>query len=150
MYDRPMASYAKRTWWTRHGLSERVQDERFLEAAVTGAFVISAADGTSSEQEYDALLDRLELLGGVDRDRIDELLAAAARDLEASGFEGRIAHIADLVEDRDAAEAVLIVAMAIALADDDVSAEEREMVTQLAAGLGLPDVDLDAMIRDLA
>ena len=55
-----MASYEKRTWWTRYGLSERLTGDTFLEAAVTSAFLIAAADGNASEQEYDALLDRLE------------------------------------------------------------------------------------------
>jgi tellurite resistance protein len=66
-----MASYEKRTWWSKHGLTERLSEEGFLEAAVTTAFLVAAADGNQSEQEYDALLDRLEIQGVVDRDRID-------------------------------------------------------------------------------
>ncbi len=144
-----MASYAKRTWWTKHRLTERVRDDRFLEAVVTSAFVIAAADGSASDREYDALLDRLELLGDVERDRIDELLATEANELEANGFDARIARVGDLIDDRDAAEAVFVVAMAIALADDEVSGEEREVATKLAAGLGIADVDLDRVIAEL-
>jgi len=144
-----MASYAKRTWWTKHRLTERVRDDRFLEAVVTSAFVIAAADGSASDREYDALLDRLELLGDVDRDRIDELLATEANELEANGFDARIARVGDLIEGRDSAEAVFVVAMAIALAGDEVSGEEREVATRLAAGLGIADVDLDGVISEL-
>lgn len=144
-----MASYAKRTWWTKHRLTERVRDDRFLEAVVTSAFVIAAADGSASDREYDALLDRLELLGDVDRDRIDELLATEANELEANGFDARIARVGDLIDGRDAAEAVFVVAMAIALADDEVSSEEREVALKLAAGLGIADVDLDRVITEL-
>src|SRR5690242_19646268 len=120
-----MASYEKRTWWTRHGLTERLAEEAFLERAVTSAFLIAAADGNASEQEYDALLDRLEILGGVDRDRIDELLTAVSNDVEANGFEPRLARVGELINDKAAAEAALMLALAIGLADDDFSADER-------------------------
>ena len=144
-----MASYEKRTWWSRHGLTERLQDESFLEAAVTTAFLVAAADGNQSEQEYDALLDRLEILGGVERDRIDELLTAASNDVEANGFEPRIARVAELVKDRPSAEAALMLGIAIALADDNVSTEEREVAQQLSAALGLGLLGLDAMIEEI-
>ena len=144
-----MASYEKRTWWSRHELSDRLKDETFLEAAVTCAFVVAAADGNQSEQEYDALLDRLEILGGVERDRIDELLTTASQDVEANGFEGRIARVAELLTNKPAAEAALMLGLAIALADNDVSKEEREVATQLSAALGLGLLNLDALIEEI-
>jgi tellurite resistance protein len=144
-----MASYEKRTWWSRHQLTERLKTEPFLEAAVTSAFLIAAADGHASEQEYDALLDRLEILGGVDRDKIDDLLTSVSEELEASGFEPRIARVAELVGDRGDAEAALMIGLAIALADDDVSTEEREIAGQLATAIGLAGADLDVMLTEL-
>jgi tellurite resistance protein len=144
-----MPSYEKRTWWSLHGLTERLTDPSFLEAAVTGAFVIAAADGNASEQEYDALVDRLEILGGVDRDRIDELVTAAATRLEETGFDPLVARVAELVVDRAAGEAAFMLALAIALADDDVSESERELAVQLAGALGLASIDLDAKIAEI-
>ncbi len=144
-----MASYEKRTWWTRHGLTDRLANEAFLEAAVTSAFLIAAADGNASEQEYDALLDRLEILGGVDREKIDELLTTVSNDVEATGFEPRIARVGELVSERSAAEAALMLGLAIALADDDFSAEEREVAGQLATGIGLAGVDLDKLLGEI-
>jgi tellurite resistance protein len=145
-----MASYEKRTWWSRHELTDRLKDETFLEAAVTCAFLVAASDGSQSEQEYDALLDRLEILGGVDRDKIDELLTAANHDVEAKGFEPRIARVADLIGDnKAAAEAALMLGIAIALADDDVSKEEREVATQLSAALGLGLLSIDKLIEEV-
>ena len=144
-----MASYEKRTWWSRHGLTDRLRDEGFLEAAITSAFLIAAADGNASEQEYDALLDRLEILGGIERDKIDELLTAASNDVEASGFEPRIARVAELLSDKEAAEAALMLGLAIALADDNVSDEEREVAGQLATGIGLGGANLDAMLVEI-
>ncbi|MDQ3365741.1 MAG: DUF1295 domain-containing protein [Myxococcota bacterium] len=149
VYKAEMASYEKRTWWRGHRMTERLTNEGFLEAAVTAAFLIAAADGSASDVEYDALLNRLELLGGVDRDKIDELLTAVAKDVEEAGFEPRIARLGDLITDKEAAEATLMLALAVALADDDVSTEEREVATQLAAGLGVPDLDLDRLLSVL-
>ncbi|MGE0402529.1 MAG: tellurite resistance TerB family protein [Kofleriaceae bacterium] len=143
-----MQSYEKRTWWSTHRLTERLKSQSFLEAAVTAAFVIAAADGSASAEEYDALRDRLEILGGVDSDKIDEYFTAAANQLEGKGFATPIAHVASLV-DADGARAVFMLAMAIALADDDVSAEEREVAKELADGIGLRDVDLDSLIAEI-
>ncbi len=143
-----MASYEKRTWWTRHGLTDRLQDEEFLEAVISTAFLVSASDGAASDVEYDALLDRLEILGGIDRDRIDQLLTIASNDVEANGFEPRIARIAQLVVNDAAAEAALMVGMAVALADDVVTPEERETAQKIATALGVK-VDLDAMLAEI-
>jgi len=111
--------------------------------------LIAAADGNVSEQEYDALLDRLEILGGVDRDKIDTLLTDVSRDVEASGFEGRVARVAELIADRGAAEAALMLGLAIGLADNEFSKEEREVATQLATALGIAASDLDQRVTEL-
>ncbi len=143
-----MESYEKRTWWSQHRLTERLARSPFLEAAVTAAFLIAASDGSASEQEYDALLDRLEILGGVNRDAIDQLLSSAAKALEEGGFDPSVAHVAELVGDADDGEAVLMVGLAVALADDDVSTDEREIATQLAKAMRL-DIDLEAMLATI-
>ena len=142
-------SYERRTWWTRYDLTARLTDAAFLEAAVTGAFLIAAADGHADEVEHDALLDRLEILGGVDRDIIDDHLTEAARALEETEFAAVIGRCAALVPSKEAAEAAMMLAMAVALADDDVSKEEREIASQLATAIGLPGLDLDSMIVEL-
>jgi len=143
-----MASYEKRTWWSSHQLTERLKDPSFLEAAITTAFLIGAADGSVSEQEQDALLDRLEILGGVDRDKIDELLTEVSRDVEANGFEPRISRVADLVDDKASALAAVMLGVAIALADDNVSADEREVLGEIASVLEL-EIDLDKLIVEV-
>lgn len=143
-----MDSYEKRTWWSRHQLTQRLKDPAFLEAAVTTAFLVAAADGQASEAEHDALLDRLEILGGVDRDQIDEQLMAVSRDLDASGFEPRIARVAELVGDQEGAHAALMLGVAIALADDDFSKDEREVTGQLASAMGCT-IDLDQLAAEI-
>jgi tellurite resistance protein len=144
-----MASYEKRTWWSRHEMTERLASEAFLEAAITSAFLVAAADGSASETEYDALLDRLEILGGIDRDKIDELLTAVSNDVEANGFEPRLARLGELLTTKDAAHAALMLGLAVALADDEFSAEEREVATKIVGAVGLSGVDLDAIVTEM-
>jgi tellurite resistance protein len=144
-----MASYEKRTWWSRHGMTERLANESFLEAAITTAFLIAAADGSASESEYDALLDRLEILGGIDRDKIDEQLTAVSNDVEANGFDGRLARLTELLTQKDAAQAAVMLGVAIGLADDDFSTEERDLAGKVCAAVGLSGLDLDAMVTEI-
>jgi tellurite resistance protein len=144
-----MESHEKRTWWSKHRLTERLKSQPFLEASVTAAFVIAAADGSASAEEYDAIRDRLEILGGVDSEKIDEYFNAAANQLEGKGFAVPIAHVAALVDGKESAHAAFLLALAIALADDDVSAEEREVAKELADGIGLGSVDLDSLVAEI-
>lgn len=142
-------TYQQRSWWMKHRLTERLAEDSFLEAAINAAFLIAASDGAQSEQEYDVLLDRLELLGDVDRDLIDEKLTNAARELESSGVAPRVAYIGDQVGDPDAAMAVFLLALAVALADNEVSDEERAAAQELATGLGLDPAGLDAALAQI-
>ncbi|MBZ0236409.1 MAG: tellurite resistance TerB family protein [Deltaproteobacteria bacterium] len=144
-----MPSYEKRTWWTRHDMSRRLADETFLEAAVTCAFAVAAADGSASEVEYDALLDRLELLGGVERDTIDGLVSNASHRLEEDGFAPLIARVAELVGDPGQAEAALMLGLVIGLADDEYTSTEQEIVTQLATATGVAPARVDEMVAEL-
>jgi tellurite resistance protein len=144
-----MESHTKRTWWSKYRLAERLTSQPFLEASVTAAFVIAAADGSASAEEYDAVRDRLEILGGVDSEKIDEYFSAAANQLEGKGFATPIAHVASLVDDKESATAAFMLALAIALADNDVSTEEREVAKDLADGIGIGSVDLDSLIAEI-
>jgi tellurite resistance protein len=144
-----MESYEKRTWWSRHDMTERLKNETFLEAAITSGFLVAAADGSASELEYDALLDRLEILGGVDRDKIDEVLTAVSNDVEANGFDPRLRRLGELVANKDAAQAALMLGLAIALADEEFTAQEREIVGKIVTALKLTGVDIDATVNEL-
>ena len=97
------------------------------------------------------MLDRLEILGGVERDKVDTLLTDVSREVEGSdlGFETRIARVAELLSDRGAREAALMLGLAIGLADNDFSAEEREIASKLATALGLPASELDDRVAEI-
>jgi tellurite resistance protein len=144
-----MESYEKRTWWSRHQMTERLKNETFLEAAITSGFLVAAADGSASELEYDALLDRLEILGGVDRDKIDEVLTMVSNDVEANGFDPRLRRLGELVGNKESAQAALMLGLAIALADEEFTAQEREIVGKIVTALGLTGVDIDKTVEEL-
>ncbi|MBE7452244.1 MAG: tellurite resistance TerB family protein [Kofleriaceae bacterium] len=144
-----MSTYEKRAWWTRHGMTQRLASESFREAAVTCGYLVAAADGSVSETEYDALLDRLELLGGLDRDTIDQLLTDGGHTLDEAGFEPLIARVTELIGDPSEAEAALMLGLAVGLADNDFSEPEREIATQLATAGGVSAERVEAMLADL-
>ena len=144
-----MSSYEHRTWWREHDLTARLAHPGFLEAAVMCAFAVGAADGGVSAEEYDALLDRLVILGDVDRDQVDEHLTAAAGWLEADGFVPLMRRASELLVDGPARTAALMLGLAIALADDDFADSERELARQLAEAIGLPGFDLDGAVAIL-
>ena len=144
-----MESYEKRTWWSRHQMTERLKNETFLEAAITSGFLVAAADGSASELEYDALLDRLEILGGVDRDKIDEVLTMVSNDVEANGFDPRLRRLGELVGNKEPAQAALMLGLAIALADEEFTDQEREIVGKIVTALGLTSVDIDKTVEEL-
>ena len=144
-----MESYEKRTWWSRHQMTERLANETFLEAAITSGFLVAAADGSASELEYDALLDRLEILGGIDRDKIDEVLTTVSNDVEANGFDPRLKRLGELVSNKEAAQAALMLGLAIALADEVFTDQEREIVGKIVTALDLTGIDVDATLNEL-
>jgi tellurite resistance protein len=147
-YNRAMTSYERRTWWTRHRMSERLADALFLEAAVAVSYVLALADGEASEDEREALRNRLEILGDVDRDKLHDILTRAAAAPPAD-TEARIARIKALLPDRAHAEAAFTLALAVALADDEVSPAERAAAAQLMTALDLSGVDLDGVLAEL-
>ena len=144
-----MQRFEQREWWKKRRVRERLASERFLEASVTAAFLLAAADGSASGDEYDELLDKFTRGAGADRDAVDALLTNAAQELESSGFEGALAHVSELVGDPTEAEAALMLALATALADGEVSGEEREVAGQLAGQIGLVAADLDALLTEI-
>lgn len=144
-----MAVDKKRSWWTLHRISERVRDEDFLEAAITAGFLVAAASGEVSADEYDALLDRFQLLADVDRDAIEERLTVAASRLEAEGFAPLCARVGELIGDRASGEAALLVGLATALADHQISEDERATIDDLAAALGVPGDAIPGLLREV-
>lgn len=143
-----MQSYEKRTWWAKHRVTERLKSDEFLGAAISAAYLIAIADSEHSPEEYDALVDRLQILGDVDRDKIEDHLSSAANDYEGRSGDELVDDIRQIVTDPEGARAVLMFALSVSLADE-LSTEEREMAKRLADGIGLRDVDLDSVIAEI-
>src|SRR6478736_1153223 len=79
---------------------------------------------------------------------INVMLEGYAKRLAESSRDARLHEIADeLAEDPNEAEAAFALAAAVALADDDVSAEENTLINQLAEWFGIT-ADRAARILD--
>ena len=141
--------FEQRPWWGKRRVKERLASERFLDASVTAAFLIAAADGTVSPEEYDELLAKFEHGAGADRDAVDGILTRTASAVEGAGFEGALAHVSELLGDPAEAEAALALAVATALADHEVTEEEREVAEQLAKAIGVAGAKIDSLLAEI-
>lgn len=122
-------------------------DEREAVARVSPVaetmFLMMSADGKITVSERDAMRGAIRgLTGDVLQDgTIEVLIESYQRTVQAEGREARLRAIADALADHPAdAEGAFALAAAVALADDDVAAEERELVNQMGIWFGIsPD-----------
>lgn len=106
-------------------------------------FLMMSADGKITPSERDAMRGAIRGLTGdlLHDGTIDVLIESYQGAAKADGREARLRTIAESLVDHPAdAEGAFALAAAVALADDDVAAEERELVNQMAIWFGIsPD-----------
>lgn len=106
-------------------------------------FLMMSADGKITAHEREAVRGAVRgLTDNLLQDgTIDVLLEGFERIAKAEGRESRLRSIAESLADQPSdAEGAFSLAAAVALADDDVAAEERALVNQMAAWFGIaPD-----------
>ncbi len=118
---------------------ERVAVERIAPLAET-MFLMMTADGKVTDAERTAILGAIRgLTDGLLHDgTIKVLLEGFARMVAADGREVRLQAVAQQLASRPSeAENAFALAAAVALADDEVAEEERELVEKLAAWFGI-------------
>ena len=135
----------------------RAAHRQFLEAAMAGAALVAGAEGPASFAKRHALdraLESVDALKSVDvhisinifNDFIDDL-----RDRPEQGHGRALKALGAVAGDREFAEQVLRICVAIARADGDPSAAVLERVRRLSAALGIASPDFgDEMLRDAA
>jgi tellurite resistance protein len=131
---------------------ERVAVTRVDPVAETLVLMI-AADGKITQSEREAVRGALRgLTDNVLHDgTIDAMIASYQGALAKEGREARLRHVADhLAEHPSDAESAFTLAAAVALADDDVDAEERQLVTQLASWFGIAPERAAVILDQLA
>ena len=127
---------------TREGLltPEELGSIDRVEPLAETMFLMMAADGTVADSERDTirgairgLTDNLLRTG-----TINVMLAGYEDRLATSGRDERLHEIAEALADAPAeAEAAFVLAAAVALADDEVTAEENTFINQLAEWFGI-------------
>lgn len=129
--------------------NERVRDRQFLHATMAAAAMVAVADGTISLAELlsrDDVLTRVDALQAFDsNDAVDSFrgFAAAIDEDPEKGTTAALAAVSRFGDDAEVAQLLLRVAMAIAKADSDFTAEEQKAIARLCEALGTEVVDLD-------
>lgn len=106
--------------------------------------LVANADGHVDPQELDALCAIFEpLLGAeLDRELVSMLVDASVQVAQAAGSPARIRVIAEILNDCDAVEPALIVALSVAFASDGLSDAERSVITAIARATETSDARL--------
>ncbi len=116
-------------------------------------YLMMAADKRVLNVEREVLRGALAVLSEdhVRTRHMESMIDIAARKLAEEGVEKRLAHVIEVLgEDPARAETTVILAAAIAAADDKVVPEEHELLTRLIKGLGIEQSRADALLEELA
>jgi tellurite resistance protein len=115
--------------------------------------LLMAADHESDAREQEVLRGTVRALtdGMLKTTVIDAMLARFEAALDAHGRENRLAQVtAQLSADRQDAEAALVLASAMAIADESPDERERAMLEELREQLGISPARARALIGETA
>ena len=126
--------------------------ETKLEALVEIMFLAASADGEFSAVERSYFVDSVESLtdGRLSKQRLEELLAAAKRDLEGSSREERLRAVKQRLPDAGARRVALALAIQVTAADGIIRTSERELILESAEALEIDRDEAANMVRDLS
>jgi tellurite resistance protein len=122
-----------------------------FEAIVEGAYLVAAADGVVDLEEKH-VFERVvtAACGGVVLERqITELVGELAALLERDGMDKRIAEVGSQVHKKDHGREVLRIAALLAVASNDVSDIELDVLRKLAKSFDLEADDVDTALADV-
>jgi tellurite resistance protein len=122
-----------------------------FEAIVEGAYLVAAADGVVDPEEQH-VFERVvtAACGGVVLEKqIAELVTELAAALQKDGMDKRIAEVVAQVHKKDHGREVLRIAGLLAVASNDVSDIELEVLGKLAKGFQLEAGDVDSALADV-
>ena len=122
-----------------------------FEAIVEGAYLVAAADGVVDADEQH-VFERVvtAACGGVVLEKqIQDLVTDLAGLLERDGMDKRVAEVGAQVHKKDHGREVLRIAGLLAIASNDVSAVEREVLEKLAKSFDLEPADVDGALHEV-
>lgn len=123
--------------------ARKVQNRNVMEAIVAGALLTAAADGTIERSETEKLTKLLQANDLLEAFRGRELAKTIARFeniLEADfgvGKKKMLDEIADIADNDDYAEEVLLTMLAISKADGEIEPEEKAVILDVCRTLRL-------------
>jgi len=113
--------------------------------------LIASADGKVDERERAMLLDVFQTLldTTLTAEVVDHLVTASLEVMEAAGAESRARLVAAILQDCDAVEAGVRVAITLAFAGQGLTSAERTVVERIATAGGLAPSRLAQIIDDV-
>ena len=123
-----------------------------LDALVEMMFLAASADGDFSDVERQHFLRSVESLtsGRLAKSALDELLARAQRDLEASGRDARLSAVKERLPDSGARKVALSLAIQVTAADGIIRTSERELIMATADKLEIERGEAADLVLKLA
>lgn len=123
--------------------AKKVQNKNVMEAIVAGALLTAAADGTIERAETDKLtklLNANDLLEAFRGREITKTIAKYENILDADfgiGKKKMLDEIADIADNDDHAQEVLLTMLAIAKSDGEIEPEEQAVILEVCRTLRL-------------
>lgn len=111
--------------------------------------LVAAADGTVDANERVVLNDLFQSLldTKLTPEVVDALVTASFEVIQAAGAEARTRLVAEILLDCDAVEPGMIVALAVAFANEGLTAAEKKAVARIAAAADFSSDRLDALTK---
>jgi tellurite resistance protein len=113
--------------------------------------LVASADGVVDEDEMDTLLEIFQTLLGatLSKATVGYLVEASLEVVKAAGTESRVRLIAEILNDCDAVEPGIIVALAIAYSTEGLSSAERGVIDAVAKAAGLSTDLVGALVESV-
>jgi tellurite resistance protein len=113
--------------------------------------LVAGADGTVDTKEREMLLDVFQTLldTKISAEVVDALVAASLEVIKAAGTEARERLVAAILQDCDAVEPGILVALAVAFASEGLSKDENAVITRIATAAGLEDERFALLVEEV-
>lgn len=113
--------------------------------------LVANADGKVTDRERSILREVFQTLldTKLTAEVVDHLIDASLEVIEVAGSESRTRMVAAILQDCDAVEPGIMVALAVAFSSEGFSAKERAVVEGIAAAAGLPRERLAALVAEV-
>src|SRR3954454_2275041 len=114
--------------------------------------LVASADGTVDAREREMLSDVFQTLlnTSLTPEVVDHLITASLEVIEAAGAESRARLVAAILQDCDAVDAGVRVALAIAFASQGLNKAEKKVIERIAAAGGMKPSRLAQLTAEVA